>query len=259
MKRILPLIAIVTLLLSSCTSQKKLAYLNNVPETGGEQTFAMDLPQYRLQSRDIILVTIKAMSADGRIADFLSTGSTTSTSQDESGGYLSGYIVNPDGDILIPAVGRISVKGLTLEEARVTIQTFADKVFKNSTVDCKLQSYKFTVIGEVVNPGTYINYSSFLTVFEAIGKAGGVNDYGNRYEILVIRPIPNGTKAFNLNLQDKKILTSEAYFLLPNDVLIVKPRDHKIFNDNLPTISFIISTLTSTISTTLLLILFFRQ
>jgi polysaccharide export outer membrane protein len=87
-----------------------------------------------------------------------------------------------------------------------------------------------------------------------LGRAGGVGDLGNRNRVLVIRPIDRGTKTFRLNLQDKELITSEAYFLQPNDVVIVEPVKQKIFNLNLPTIAFILSTFTSTITMTLLLI-----
>ena len=256
MKQNLIILAIAILLGTSCTSQKKLAYLNNLPETGGEATFLMDVPDYKIQPRDILSITAKAMAPDGKIMDFLSSGFSTTSQSGESGLLLSGYDVNNEGNIVIPVVGTIKIEGLTLSEANVIVQTYVDKVFRNSTVDCKLLSFKFTVIGEVRSPGTYVNYNNYLTVLEAIGKAGGVGDYGNRDQILVIRPIDKGTKTFRINLQDKQILSSEGYFLLPNDVVIVQPLSQKIFNMNLPTISFIISTFTATISMTLLLINF---
>lgn len=247
----------MSLLAASCTSQKKLAYLNNLPEATGEEKFTLDIPDYRLQPRDILYITVKAMKPDGSIADFLISSVVTagvSLAQGESGGYLYGYDVDPEGNIVIPAMGTIKVGGLTLDEARKILQSSADHVFKNSTVECKLLSFKFTVIGEVRLPGTYMNYNNYLTVLEAIGRAGGVGDYGNRNRVLVVRPVDKGTKTFRLNLQDKKILASEAYFLLPNDVVIVEPLNQKIFNMNLPTFSFILTTFTSTITMTLLLI-----
>jgi polysaccharide export outer membrane protein len=216
----------------------------------------MEIPDYKIQPRDILYITIKAVTPDGRITDFLSTGSSVGVNltQGESGGYLYGFDVDMEGKIVIPAVGQVSVSGLTLEETRKVVQDLADKVFKNSTVECKLLSFKFTVIGEVRTPGTYINYNNYLTVLEAIGRAGGVDDYGNRSKVLVVRPMDKGTRTFRLNLQDKNILTSDAYFLLPNDVVIVEPLSQKIFNMNLPTISFILTALTSSITMTLLLI-----
>jgi polysaccharide export outer membrane protein len=262
MKHFTPLLPLAILLVTSCTSQQKLAYLNNLPETGGEETFTMEIPDYRIQPRDILYITVKAMTPDGTINDFLISSRNyggTYISQGESGGYLYGYDVNSEGNIVLPAVGPVKVVGLTLEETRKLLQASADKVFKNSTVECKLLSFKFTVIGEVRAPGTYINYNNYLTILEAIGRAGGVGDYGNRNKVLVVRPFDKGTKTFRLNLQDKKLLASEAYFLLPNDVVIVEPLKQKIFNMNLPTFSFILTTVTSTITTTLLLINYFGK
>jgi polysaccharide biosynthesis/export protein len=244
-------------LLSGCTSQQKLAYLSNLPETGGEQFFPMEMPDYKIQTRDILYISAKAMKPDGSINDFLSStlgGQGLAYAQGESGGYLSGYFVNLDGNIILPVIGEISVRGLTLDETRRLVQSRTDQVFKDATIECKLVSFKFTVIGEVRSPGSYLNYNNYLTVLEAIGRAGGIDDYGRRDKILVVRPTTGGTKTFTLNLQQKELLSSEAYFLLPNDVVIVEPESKKIFNLNMPTFTFIISTVTSLFTTTLLLI-----
>lgn len=257
MKNSFSYITLILLIFVSCTTQKKLAYLNNLPETGGEETFTMEIPDYRIQPRDILYITVKAMTPDGSIVDFLSSTRSYGGSyvtQGESGGYLYGYDVDSEGNIVLPVIGPVKVGGLSLEETRNLLQTSADKVFNNSTVECKLLSFKFTVIGEVRSPGTYINYNNYLTVLEAIGRAGGISDFGRRDKLLVIRPVAGGSKTYTLNLQDKSILSNEAYFLLPNDVIIVEPESKKIFNLNLPTFSFILTSVTSAITTTLLLI-----
>lgn len=252
---------LVTFTLASCTSQEQLSYLKNLPETGGEDRFVMEIPDYKLQPRDVLYVTIMAMTPDGSIKDFLSSGvgnQISSIGQSEGGGYIAGYSINLDGDIILPVIGTIKVKDLTIEQARKLLQSYAENVFNNATVECKLLSFKFTVIGEVKTPGSYINYNNHLTVLEAIGRAGGINDYGRRDKVLVVRQNQKENLTYVLNLQDKKILSSKAYFLLPNDVVIVEPEKQKIFNMNLPTISFIITTITSTLTTTLLLINYFK-
>jgi polysaccharide export outer membrane protein len=224
---------------------------------GGEESFTMEIPDYKLQHRDVLYITIKAMTPDGTIKDFLSSttgGLGLSYAQGESGGYLSGYDVNSEGDIILPVVGKLNVNGLTLDETRKLLQAKVEQLYKDATVECKLLSFKYTVIGEVRTPGSYINYNNYLTVLEAIGRAGGINDYGRRDKLLVVRSITGGTKTYTINLQNKSILESEAYFLLPNDVVIVEPETKKIFNLNLPTFSFILTTATSLLTTTLLLI-----
>ncbi len=249
----------IILLFTGCTSQKKLAYLNNLSETDGE-SFPMDIPEYKIQHRDILYITVKGMLPTGVIEDFLAGSSRTggTYTQSEAGQYIYGFDVNSNGEILLPVMGSIQVAGKTLEETRSLIQVEANKQFNNATVECKLLSFKFTVIGEVKAPGTYINYNNYLTVLEAIGRAGGVSDFGRRDKILIIRPDATGTKTYSLNLQDKTMLTSEAYFLLPNDVIIIEPESKKIFNLNLPTYTFMFTAMTSAITTTLLLINFLK-
>jgi polysaccharide export outer membrane protein len=258
MKRIILLLfSTLLLLLVSCSSQKKLAYLSNLTETGTESFFTMGIPEYKIQIRDILYVTLKAMSPTGEIIEMLSSNRSYPSSnliQNESGQYLEGYNVNSQGNISLAVIGDVHVEGLTIEEIKSLLQGRFSSEFKNAEIDCKLISFKFTVLGEVKAPGSYINYNNYLTVLEAIGRAGGIDDFGRRDKILIVRPTEKGTKTFTLNLQDKKILSSEAYFLLPNDVIIVQPQGHKIFNINLPTYTFILTTLTSTITMTLLLI-----
>lgn len=245
---------LAVVMMSSCSTRRQLSYLNNLPEE--DAVFPMDVPDYIIQNRDILYLTIKAMTTDGTITDFLQSNRYSSSTYmtNESGYYVYGYNVDTEGNVNIPAIGAVKVTGLTLEEARKKIQETSNKVFRNATVECKLLSFKFTVIGEVNRPGTYVNYNNYLTVLEAIGRAGGIGDYGRRDRVQVIRPVENGTKTFHLSLQDKNLLSNEAYYLLPNDIVIVEPQPKKIFNLNLSALSFLVSSVTSAITTTLLII-----
>jgi polysaccharide biosynthesis/export protein len=246
----------VLFLITGCTTQKKLAYLGTLPATGEMETFPMNIPAYRIKPSDVLYVTVKAMGPDGAIRDFLSGGNSMNmniTQGDAAG--LYGYDVNSEGNIILPAIGAIHINGLTLEETRKAIQEPVDKVFMNATVECKLLSFKYTVIGEVRSPGTYNQYSNYLTILEAVGRAGGLTDIGNRNRVLVVRPVDKGTKTFRVNLQDNNIFTSEVYTLLPNDVIIVEPLKQKALSLSIPTISSIIGI----ISTTLFLITFLTK
>jgi polysaccharide biosynthesis/export protein len=251
---------ILLLLLASCTSQRKLAYLSNLPEPSGQDTFRMEIPDYKLQPRDMLYITAKAMSPDGTVKDFLTAQGTMMSyaNQADASGSLFGYNINSEGMIFIPALGKIKVSGLNIEQASAKIQYEAEKIFLNSTVECKLMSFRYAVIGEVKAPGAYLTYNTYLTVLEAIGRAGGVGDFGNRDRALVVRTSENSTKTFRVNLQDKDLLNSPAYFLLPGDVVIIEPMKQKVFNLNLPVISFMITSVTSTITMALLLINFLK-
>ena len=143
------------ILLMGCTSQKKLAYLDNLPSPNGEEKFTLEIPDYKIQNRDVLYITLKAMNPEGQIMDFLSgSGASVGGSfmQGDAGGYLFGYDVKPDGTVNLPVVGIISVEGKTLEETRKILQEEFSKHYKNAIVECKLLSFKFTVVGEVKAP-----------------------------------------------------------------------------------------------------------
>jgi polysaccharide biosynthesis/export protein len=249
------------LFLVSCTSTRNLNYLQNIPETPEYLNFTNTIPDYRVKFKDILYVKVEMMTPDGKIENVLqgSEGITQTYTQGESGSYLIGFNVDKEGNILIPVMGSIEVGGKTLPEIRDVIQQRVDSVFHHAYVEVKLFSFKYTILGEARSPGAYMSYNDYLTVLDAVGRAGGVGDYGRRDRVLVVRSTPDGSKTFRINLQDKNLLTSEAYFLQPNDIVIIEPRKQKIFNMNLPTISFIISTLTGTLTTTLLLINYFKK
>lgn len=249
------------IILSACSSQEQLSYLNNLPDTSEPQYFQMDMPDYLLQPRDILYITAKALTPEGLIEDLLLGSKSPSQTylSTEASQFIVGYSVDNNGEIFIPTIGFVKVSGLTIKDVRDVIQSKADNIFNNCSVEVKLLSFKFTVLGEARNPGSFINYNNYLTIFEAIGRAGGVGDYGRRDRVLVLRPTNNGTKSYVVNLQDKGLLSSEAYFLQANDVVIIEPIKHKIFNLNLPTFSFILVSVTSTITTALLLVNFFGK
>jgi polysaccharide biosynthesis/export protein len=258
MKKIFPIIALI-LMLASCSTQEELSYLNNLDATGGEDRFTMEIPDYKIQVRDLLYISVKAQTPEGTLAQMLfdRTMGAGTYMNDEASQYIMGYSVDPEGKVTVPLFGTVPVSGLTIFEIQDLFQTRVDSLFRHAYVEVRLLSFKFTVIGEVGNPGSYVNYNDQLTVFEAIGRAGGITETGAKERVLVIRPTGKTTTTYQINLQDKNTLASPAYFMAPNDVVIVQPVPKKTFNVNLPTFAFIITSVTSAITTTLLMIDYF--
>jgi len=252
------IVIVAIVIFGSCTSQKELMYLSNLDTTTVQQFYPMTRPDYRVQYQDILYVNFFTMNLE--MNDLLNPGSGSSGSsqmfREESTTYIYGYTVSDSGTISLPILGEVSVYGLTMDEVQKAIEQRAKKYLKDAVINVRLLSFKFTVVGEVNRPGTFNNYNNQLTVLEAIGMAGDITDYGNRRRVLVIRPTKEGTYTFHINLQDKKLLQSEGYFLLPNDIVIVEPIKSKPFQLNIPTTSLIITTTLSTMSTLILLINF---
>jgi polysaccharide export outer membrane protein len=255
-KCFIPLIITIIFLLGSCTSQKKLMYLSNLDTTSVQQFFPMERPDYRIQYQDILYISISTLNNEMNELFNPIQQRMSSAYQYESNIYIYGYTVNDSGFIQLPVLGNIYVYGYTIDEISRSIQERAKEFLKDATVNIKLLSFKFTVIGEVNRPGVYTNYNNQITVLEALGMAGDITDYGNRKRILVVRPTKEGSYIFRINTQDKELLQSEGYFLLPNDIVIVEPIKSKPFKLNIPTINLIIASTFSTISTLILLLSF---
>jgi len=223
-------------------------YLSNLDTTSAQQYFPLQRPEYRIQYQDILYVNITTLNNE--MNDILNLGlqrfSATSF-RDESNIYIFGYTVSDSGNITLPILGDIFVNGLTVNEVKQSIQERAKEYLKDAVVNVKLLSFKFTVIGEVNRPGAYVNYNNQLTVLEAIGMAGNITDYGNRQNVLIVRPTKEGTHTYRINLQNKSLLQSEGYFLLPNDIVIVEPIKSKPFRLNIPNISLALSSISTLI------------
>jgi polysaccharide biosynthesis/export protein len=246
---------VAILVFGSCTSQKELMYLSNLDTASIQQFFPMERPDYRIQYQDILYVDIFTMNPEMNALLNPSSGTSSyNTYRDDSNIYIYGYTVSDSGNISIPILGDVRVTGLTIDEVNSAVEFKAKQYLKGAVINVKLLSFKFTVMGEVNRPGSYTNFNNQLTVLDAIGRAGDITDFGNRKHVLVLRPAKKGTATYHIDLQDKNLLQSEGYFLLPNDIVIVEPIKSKPFQLNIPSMALVLTTIS-----TLILILSYVQ
>lgn len=235
-------------LLSACTTQKQLTYLQNVDSIPEGTVYYKQPIEYHIQNQDILY--IRVISLNSEVNDLINSFSSNTSQnmfQNEVSLYLYGYSVNDSGYVDVPYIGKVPVMGLTVDSARDTIMSRVNLSVKNATVIVKLISFKYSVLGEVQRPGIYKNYNNQLTILEAISNAGDITDYGNRHRVLVIRPTKDKTKTFRVDLTSNKVLSSDAFFLLPNDIVYVEPIRSKIFRVNIPTMTLVLSTISTLI------------
>jgi polysaccharide export outer membrane protein len=246
MRKFTGFLVITALLFSSCTSYKKLRYLSNLDTTSVQMFHPLERPDYRIQYQDILYINISTLNQE--MNEILNPGIqryASSIYRDESNIYIFGYTVSDSGTISLPILGDIYVYGHTIEEIKQDIQKRSLEYLKDAVINVKLLSFKFSVIGEVNRPGSYTNFNNQLTVLDAIGMAGDITDFGNRREVIVVRPSKEGTYTYRINLQDKNLLQSEGYFLLPNDIVIVEPFKSKPFQLNIPTMALFLTTIST--------------
>lgn len=231
----------------SCTRYKELVLLQENPEVETDSLgfYPYEVPEYRIQQRDILYIRI--ISLNQEVTEVMNTTPSYGANiyNNEASFYIYGYNVSDSGTVDIPIVGEVAVVGKTLEEAKKAIVDQTLKYLKDPTVIVKLISFKYSVFGEVNQPGVYTNFNNQLTVLEAISSAGDISAFGDRRRVMVIRPGVHGTTTHRLDLTDEKILLLDGFFLLPNDIVYVEPIKSQNFRNNIPVWSLFLSTITT--------------
>jgi polysaccharide export outer membrane protein len=136
---------------------------------------------------------------------------------------LSGYLVDSQGAINMPVLGRIKVAGLSKNELIKILEDKLKDYLKNPVVNITIQNYKVTVLGEVNMPGTYRIPNDRITILEAIGLAGDLKITGLRKNVIVIREVNGIQTKFTIDLTKSNFLNSPVYFLNQNDVVYIEP------------------------------------
>lgn len=239
-------IVVLGLLLSSCYYNSRLVYLQNKAFNNAAATSVDNNGNaYRLQPSDVVSVQVKS-AADANISNLFNVNTQPAGMFVSPGNlYLEGYTINSMGNIILPVIGEVGIKDLTIEEAQKLIQSRVDKYLTQATAIVKLTSFKVTVLGEVKNPGYYYVYNNQATILEGLGMAGDLTDFGNRSNIKLIRQRDGVSKVILVDITDADLLKSEYFFLMPGDVLYVEPLRARSRRTNLDLLSVVFAGLTT--------------
>jgi polysaccharide biosynthesis/export protein len=237
---------IILSVITSCTRYKDLVYLQ-AGKVKQPDIYSARPPAYKIQKRDVLYIRILSLNLEVTQVINNSSGINIGTYTNDASLFIYGYNVSDSGYVEIPIVCKVFVLDKTIEEAKSAISQQTATYLKDATVIVKLISYKFSVLGEVLRPGVYQNYNNQLTVLEALSSAGDISAYGDKHKVLVIRPGTEGTKTFRLDLTSTGILSSEGFFLLPNDIVYVQPVKSYNFRVNLPVIGVFLTAVSTLI------------
>lgn len=260
MKTIKPIFSIslsLILVLSSCISRKNLTYFKysdkneNYDMTMGDGRGSVTPSAYKIMPYDNLF--IRVVTPDPQWSALFNMDSGQAGLTQESAG-LSGYPVDTYGNIEIPYVGKVKVAGKTLSEIKVELDSTFQNYVTDASITVRLVNNYISVIGEVRAPGRYALATDRINIFEALSMAGDLSDYGNRQKVQLIRPSPYGPIVKEFSLADRSILTSEYYYIMPNDIIYVQPMSGRAFQINTSIYSLLLSTLT----TALVILQFFR-
>ena len=220
------------LFLASCTSTKNITYFDNVKDTVFYSTgYNNSTP---LQPNNILSISITSANAEASIPynqnNVAGRATTVTGSSTEAGGYL----INAEGNILLPVLGSVKAAGLTKKELqeKITKLIIANQTLVNPLVEIRFLNYEVTVLGEVAHPTVITVPSENISMLKAIGLAGDLTIYGKRENILLIRDEAGKKTTRHINLSSPDFFKSQYYYLQPNDVVYVEPNKTKMNQAN---------------------------
>ena len=223
---------LLIIIIQSCASPKKYVYFNQ-SELKSE---SMNNFNPVLKTGDLLMIQVYSSNIETSEPFNLPVGNTNVRAGYSNGiAATSGYLVNQNGEIDFPLIGKINVLNMSTIDASELIKSKLDIYLSNPIVNIQIQNFKITVLGEVRNPGTFQVPNERITLIEALGLAGDLTINGVRKNIVLIRDNNGIKKEVVLDITSKEILNSEFYYLSQNDVIYVSPNQAKINSSTMST------------------------
>ena len=215
------------LLFASCGYNKQLAYFRSTRDT----TITVNQKDFEpiIQTGDILFVGVTSLDAvSSALFNFSATGTSGGASILPANTTV-GLLVNADGMIELPKLGKILARGKTKDQLRSSMIDALQPYLKEPVVTIRFMNYRVTVLGEVNRPGTLPILNERVSILEALGLAGDLTMYGNRNNILLIHENNGVKETKRLTLNDYSIFSSPYYYLQNNDVIYVEPNKAKAY------------------------------
>lgn len=216
------------MVVSSCVTNRRYVYLQhedvkgkNLPKDTIVRSYDLQSYEYKIQPEDNISVRFESLTP--KEFDIFNQTLTTPINQNLNLGnaILIGELVDPNGEITFPVVGKVKVSGLSVYEVQTKLQQVADQYLESPVVRVRLINFRFTILGEAKHEGTVVLPNNRVGFVEAIGLAGGLTDMADKQNIKLIRQINGKVEVKYIDLLDEKFINSPDYFVYQNDILIV--------------------------------------
>jgi len=267
MSRLFRLPAILPVLLlfaASCSSPKKIIYfkegVKNEDTAVSVQPVA-PVPESRIQPDDILAVNVTSISSiseqnpdpvaifnDGGTRYPLTPMAGGSGGGSGGGVQTNGYLVDKDGYIDFPVLGKMKVGDLTIREAKKMLAEKLKSYVKEPVVEVRVINYRVIILGEVGRTGPVIAPNNKINIIEAISAAGDIPVTGRKDNILIVREHEGKREFARINLNSKEVFKDPYFNLKQNDIIYVEPsrirrqESNEFLRFYLPTIASLLST-----------------
>lgn len=214
------LLLFVVLGFTACNSAKQVAYFQDVADSIDVEKRVRNTPYTDPVINKGDVLNIEVTTIDAKLGGVVNEEQAENKS---SNPILPGYMVDKNGYVEVPIIGKLLVEGKTTIQIKEMVRERALKFYKDPLVNIRLVNFYITVLGEVKNPGRFIVSSEKVNIIDALGLAGDLSLGGKRGNVIIIRE-ENGESVFTrVNLNSTDIFQSKYFYLQSGDKIYVEP------------------------------------
>jgi polysaccharide export outer membrane protein len=236
--KILILSSCILIFFSACVQHKELINFPSDTAVFSNTDELTNLFELKIQANDVLRINVHSFNFEAASPFSMEpkNGQNNQNLSQQGGGstinypleLFNGYLVDNQGFINFPVLGKLKVAGLTIPEIEQMVKEECIPYLKDAIVNARILNFKITVLGEVENPGLVRISNQRISLLEAIGCVGDFTSYANRTNVLLIREEKGKRNYQRLNFQDASLFSSPYYYMQQNDILYVEPIQAKV-------------------------------
>lgn len=224
--------AIVSWALSSCVTARKVNYMQKPDKQIPSYTDTLSFEDYKVRIGDRLYIYV--YSLDEKIMKMYNAGGSSSSQmrQQMTGGGMNSsydlytYLVDEEGTIDFPTIGKLYVQNLTSRQVKMLLEEELSKLlqeipgYSTISVEVHIVNRSFSIIG--AQSGRYPITKEKMTIFEALALAGDLGEFNSRKEVKLVRERNGVTTIKTFDARSEDIVNSEYYYIEPNDIIYIR-------------------------------------
>ena len=221
------IVMILLALITSCGSTKDIIYFQ---DAGNYEAFNnANKSEVFINQDDILGIVVNSQATEAALPLNLPMASFYVGGDVYGQQRVLGYLVDKNGDIDFPLLGKIRAEGLTRNSLRDVIKErlVAEGLLKDPIITINFLNFKVSVVGEVSRPGSFNITGERVTLLDALSMAGDLTIYGRRDRVAVIRESKGKSTILYHDLRSSDVFKSPYYYLQQNDIVYVEPNKRR--------------------------------